>query len=116
MVTTIKSASVKVMLSYNYCHFEISMTLENDEVLTNTEIDNARKECMRLCDKAIEQYKIAKQVEQKKTEISDEHDMDRFSYDRIQKKPKTEWTSEEKAKVKAFDEFEEYNYQDDYEL
>lgn len=31
METIIKSASVKVMLSYDYSHFEASMALENDK-------------------------------------------------------------------------------------
>jgi len=41
--TKIKSASVKVMLSYDYSHFEASMALENDNGLSMLEIDNARK-------------------------------------------------------------------------
>lgn len=59
--TKISSASVKVMLSYDYSHFEVSMTLENDEGLTKKKIDEARKDCQRLADRAVEQYKIAKQ-------------------------------------------------------
>jgi hypothetical protein len=60
METKIKSASVKVMLSYDYSHFEASMQLENDNGLTMGEIDNARKNCQRLADKAVGQYKTAK--------------------------------------------------------
>jgi len=61
METKIKNASVKVMLSYDYSHFEASMSLENDNGLTVKEIDAARKDCQRLADKAVAQYKTAKQ-------------------------------------------------------
>lgn len=61
METKIKNASVKVMLSYDYSHFEASMSLENDNGLTVKEIDAARKDCQRLADKAVSQYKTAKQ-------------------------------------------------------
>lgn len=58
--TKIKTASVKVMLSYDYSHFEASMSLENEGGLSMTEIDTARKNCQRLADKAVGQYKSAK--------------------------------------------------------
>jgi len=60
METKIKTASVKVMLSYDYSHFEASMSLENDNGLELYEVDNARKMCQRLADKAVAQYKTAK--------------------------------------------------------
>lgn len=60
METKIKNASVKVMLSYDYSHFEASVSLENDNGLTVKEIDAARKDCQRLADKAVAQYKTAK--------------------------------------------------------
>lgn len=41
MSTKIKTASVKVMLSYDYSHFEASMSLENDNGLSMEEIDEA---------------------------------------------------------------------------
>lgn len=90
METKIKNASVKVMLSYDYSHFEASMALENDNGLTVKEIDNARKDCQRLADKAVAQYKTAKQsaafrqdgvykmqnfeAECKKIQVKSEHD------------------------------------------
>jgi hypothetical protein len=58
----IKTASVKIMLSYDYSHFETSMSIENDDGLTDKEIDMARKQCQRLCDKAVYQYKKAKEM------------------------------------------------------
>jgi len=91
--TVLKSASVKVMLSYDYNHFEASMTLENESGIFLKEIDNARKECQRLCDKAIKQYQTAKQA--------------------------CHWTPEDKAKIKAWADYNWqsiYDYQDDFEI
>jgi hypothetical protein len=59
-MATVKSASVKVMLSYDYSHFEASMSIENESGLSLKEIDEARKSCQRLADKAVHQYKVAK--------------------------------------------------------
>lgn len=67
-MTTIKTASVKVMLSYDYSHFESSMTLESDIGVTKNEMDEARKDCQRLCDKAISQYKKMKELAGKRTD------------------------------------------------
>lgn len=65
--TIIKSASVKVMLSYDYSHFEAKMSLENDNGISLGEMDAARKDCQRLADKAIAQYKKAKELAGKRT-------------------------------------------------
>lgn len=68
METIVKSASVKVMLSYDYSHFEASMQLENDNGLSIKDIDEARKNCQRLADKAVGQYKTAKQMAAKRSD------------------------------------------------
>ena len=67
-MTIIKQASVKVMLSYDYSHFESSMSLENDLGLSMNDIDTARKNCQRLCDKAVQQYKKAKDLAAKRND------------------------------------------------
>jgi len=56
------------MLSYDYSHFEVSMSLENDDELTLKDIDNARKSCQRLADKAVGQYKTAKEKAQQRND------------------------------------------------
>lgn len=66
--TIIKNASVKVMLSYDYSHFEASMSLENDKGIEPYELDEARKNCQRLADKAISQYKKAKSCAANRTD------------------------------------------------
>jgi hypothetical protein len=68
METKIKTASVKIMLSYDYSHFETSMLIENDFGLALSDIDEARKKCQRLVDKAVGQYKIAKDFASKRTD------------------------------------------------
>jgi len=68
METIIKTASVKVMLSYDYSHFESSMSLENESGLTMKDIDEARKNCQRLSDKAVRQYQKAKEMAAMRTD------------------------------------------------
>ena len=67
-MTIIKSASVKIMLSHDYSHFETSMSLENENGITTEEVDLARKKCQRLCDKAVSQYKKAKELAAKRND------------------------------------------------
>jgi hypothetical protein len=47
-------ASVKVMRSYDYCHFEVCLSL--DKEMTLGEINNMRKDAARLADEAVRQY------------------------------------------------------------
>ena len=116
--TVIKSASVKVMLSYNYNHFESSMVIENEDGLDFTEIDESRKICQRLCDKAVGQYKIAKDLAAKR--INAKYDKEKFvkEVESIKLKPIGERTVDELAKLKAFDDdswSSQFNYDYDYE-
>ena len=62
MSATIETVTVKVMNSYDYCHFEVALGLRNDDGIEKIDVDNARKDCQRLVDKAIKQYKIAKNM------------------------------------------------------
>lgn len=118
MQTKIKNASVKVMLSYDYSHFEASMSLENDNGLSTKEIDEARKSCQRLADKAVSQYKIAKDYAQKRSDAK--YKMHNFESEckRIQLKAEGDRTINEIAMLKTYEneiwqEQFEYNY--DYE-
>jgi hypothetical protein len=125
METIIKSASVKIMLSYDYSHFETSMSLDNEDGLSNQDIDNARKECQRLCDKAVSQFKVAKQVAASRER--GEHSRQRFISlcNRIEKTPDSERTPEQIATLKQRDdeawmkrrfEYDDYDYEDDYDF
>lgn len=118
METIIKSASVKVMLSYDYCHFESSMTLENESGVIKSDIDLARKDCMRLCDKAVLQYKIAKEMAVLRQ--NGEYKMHNFEQEckKIATKPEGDRTINEIAMLKQYENEkwqEKFDYRYDYE-
>ena|SRR3990167_10801826 len=122
MKTIIKTASVKVMQSYNYCHFEASMTLENDEGLENKDIDDARKVCQRLTDKAVNQYQIAKDWAAKRSD--GKYQMKNFEEEckKIKVKEEHDRTLKEIAMLKQFENEKwqaqfhfNYDYEDDDE-
>lgn len=120
METKIKSASVKVMLSYDYCHFEASMSLENDEGLDTKNIDNARKNCQRLADKAVGQYKTMKNAAAKRSD--GQYQMQNFEAEckKIQTKDEHDRTLKEIAMLKEYQDeswrskfLYDYDYDDD---
>jgi len=103
-------ASVKVMRSYDYCHFEV--TLGTDEDMTLEEVDDMRKSAQRLADKAVKQYAIAKNMASNQ---SYEHgELERQVRVIKENYPQSEWTPEQQAKVKALADFRFYDYQDDW--
>jgi len=114
METKIKNASVKVMLSYDYSHFEASMSLENDNGLTVKEIDAARKDCQRLADKAVAQYKTAKAQAAQRND--GQYKMKNFEAECIKIKAKDEHdrTLKEIAMLKQY-ENEKWQAQFDYD-
>lgn len=117
METKIKNASVKVMLSYDYSHFEASMALENDNGIEINEIDNARKMCQRLADKAVSQYKTAKS--QASLRSDGEYKMQNFENECRKIKSKTEHdrTLKEIALLKQYENENwqaQFNYEYDY--
>jgi hypothetical protein len=113
-------ASVKVMRSYDYCHFEISLANELSPDRDPVEqTDLLRKAAARLADKAVEQYKVAK--ENLSAIDSDRARLEnlRYNVERIKEQPESEWTPEEKAMVKKlsdrnFNARRRYDYEDDW--
>ena len=120
METKIKTASVKVMLSYDYSHFEASISLENENGISINEIDTARKDCQRLADKAVGQYKVAKiNAAQRSDNV---YKMNNFEAEcnRIKAKDEQDRTIKEIAMLKQYEDenwraqFDSnYNYDDD---
>lgn len=109
------TATVKVMLSYNYCHFEVSKQIEGNEI-TNADIDAARKECQRLADKAVGQYQKAKAFESKRANQKFEKQQLETEVQQIKAKHQSEWTVTDKAKVKALEDHNwelQFDYEDD---
>ena len=118
MKTIIKSASTKVMLSYDYCHFEASMSLENEEGVSKIDIDLARKECQRLCDKAVSQYKTAKEMAAKREDGKWRMESFEKQCEKISNIPESERTPEQIAMIKQYGEEnwrEQFEYYYDYE-
>lgn len=111
-------ASVKVMRSFDYCHFEINLGSDDDS-MTLEQVDALRKDAARLADKAVEQYKIAKLNAQRCLE----HQLDRANLVRrmgeIRLIPEQERTVRQQAELKAFDDaayqaYRNYDYEDDW--
>lgn len=120
--TILKSASVKVMLSYDYSHFEASVSLENESGLSIKEIDEARKNCQRLASKAAGQYKIYKEMASRRND--GEYKMKMFEEEckRIGLKQEHDRTLKEIAMLKQYQDEEwqaqfeyDYDYEDDNE-
>lgn len=110
-------ASVKVMNSYDYSHFEVS--LASDQPMTIEEINGMRKTSQRLVDEAIRQYKIAKEKANQRENLGWETENLKKQFDIINKKPISEWTPEEKAKIKLMGDKDwqsqfDYDYEDDW--
>jgi len=104
---------VRIMLSYDYCHFEIALPI-NEEMDIN-QIDEKRKEAQRLADKAVHQYRVAKKnIQYSKYGTTYRNDLEQQVKIIKENYPKSEWTPEQKAKVKTLKDFEYYDYQDDW--
>jgi hypothetical protein len=111
------SASVKIMLSFDYCHFEICKG--TDENLTNQQINDLRKDCQRLADEAVRQYVVSKNQFAKINPYEKEVFDSRIK--NILEKDESSLTIEETAMLKQYrDEefqrqFEPYDYEDEDE-
>lgn len=117
MSAPITSASVRVLRSHDYCHFEVSLaTNGNDGLpLTTADVDLLRKEAARLADKAVEQYKVAKQNAERLIYA----DPKRINLEASEAStiPEGERTTEQKAAIKALADYNhraQFDYQDDW--
>ena len=111
--------SVKIMRSYDYCHFEVC--LGTDELMDLDGINQMRKEAALLVDEAVRQYQIAKEKESSRkwnyTQMKGLLDKIKL----IESLPESERTPEQAALLRgnADSEFwqtyesEDYYYQDD---
>jgi len=111
-------ASVKIMRSYDYCHFEIC--LGTDEDISLIDVDKIRKDAQRLADKAVDQYKIAREECSRKISLRQERDLIINKVRAIKENfPESEWTEEQKALVKTLEDYEwqlshDYDYEDNW--
>ena len=119
MKIKIQVASVKVMRSYDYCHFEVALSSSLDVAPGSAEwfgeVDNLRKNAARLADKAVEQYRVAKDARQ-----DEESTLRRLEWEAelAERTPESDRTPEQNAAIKALADARftqrRYDYQDDW--
>ena len=110
----LETSSVKVMRSYDYCHFEICLT-SNQVAVGSSAVDEMRKEAARLADKAVAQYKVMKTAMERKERVET-----KWLLDQAERTPEEERTPEAKACIKFHSDKNfaarfDYDYEDDYE-
>ena len=116
--TKTTSASVKVMQSYNYNHFEVILGISDDEGLTMQEINEKRKDAQRLTDEAVRQYKKSKDMAANRERGGIQKDRFLEEIRCIEKKPLGERTVDELAKLKQYEDEQwekQFEYEYDYE-
>jgi hypothetical protein len=97
------------MRSYDYCHFEVALSMEvpepdGDQDTTGVVLDSAndlRKQAAILVDEAVRQYKIAKAKENARQRHEFDVNQTLAKIERIKAKPESEWTVEEAALMRA---------------
>lgn len=107
-------ASVKVMRSYDYCHFEV--TLGTDEPKTLDEINDMRQQAAILVDDAVRQYRTAKEKESVRFNAEWKKRDFLRKVEQIEKKPKGDWTPEDAAIMRSHEDSEFWRQfeEDDY--
>ena len=106
--------SVKIMLSYDYSHFEI--VLSTDEDLDVAGVNALRKTAQRLADEAVRQYKRAKE----EAALRQDAALNRAEFlrdiDRIKSKDPQDRTIAQAARLKSYEDGEwEAQFQHDYD-
>lgn len=92
-------ASVKVMRSYDHCHFEV--VLGTDEPHDLDGVNEMRKRAALLADEAVRQYQVAKKKEASRSDKQWQVEQFLDSVKRIQEKPETELTPAEAAVMRS---------------
>ena len=108
-------ASVKVMRSYDYCHFEVN--LATDQQLDVAEVDDMRRVAASLVDRAVDDYKRMKAHDPARlTARYQRAEMEQRLAD-IKQKPEGERTINEVAMLKRSEDAEFWaKYKDDEEF
>jgi hypothetical protein len=122
-IPRLDAASVKVMRSHDYCHFEVALSADltglNSDEMTPA-VDEMRKIAARLADKAVEQYKVAKLVMQRRLDAKRSISYVVEEAKAIEAMPETERSPEQQDTLKAWKDqvFEcnrQYDYEDDWQ-
>ena len=112
-------ASVKIMLSYDYNHFEVC--LSSDSEMDDMAVNELRKTAQRLADEAVRQYKVAKKKAELALRLEAERKYLKEEVNSFSLMPESELTAEQRAKRKALEDEAywnqaEYDYDDDWGL
>lgn len=99
----VQSASVKVMRSYDYCHFEVCLTEEN---LNIDGVNELRKYAAILVDEAVRQYRIAKKRETSRESNEWKAEELLRAVERLKQIPESEWTPEQAATMRSYEDRE----------
>ena len=117
------TASVKIMLSYDYNHFEICLGRDLEtlsDVGAMDEANELRKNAQRLADEAVRQYKVAKEKAADRLGLHGEYQVLQRECYLIRQTPESERTPIQKGTLKALEDFDwtrgqRYDYQDDWD-
>lgn len=118
MNPTIETASVRVMRSHDYCHIEVC--LSSRKANTPDLVDELRKMAARLADRAVSQYRIAKNNASRLLSEKYEREAVVDRVKRIRDIPERDRNVDQQAELKAFDDASwaashNYDYDDDWE-
>jgi len=109
-------ASVKVMRSYDYCHFEVALLVEPSAGLGDDDVNELRKRAARLADKAVEQYQQARKAADRIAALDGAKlHVKAAEAERV---PEDARTPDHKAAIKAYADYcyhASYDYQDDWQ-
>jgi hypothetical protein len=113
----VDTSSVKVMLSFDYCHFEVVLGLQGASL---EEVNELGKDAQRLADERVRQYQKAKE-RARQSRIADPEREGRRVMAIKENWPQSEWTDEQKAIVKEWEDYQyelnhPYDYDDDWEV
>lgn len=121
-IIKIKTASVKIMRSHDYCHFEVCLGSVSDDEFTIAQVDDMRKAAARLADKAVEQYKIAKEIAEAAISAASSREYNSARIEKLREIPDDAKTPEQKAQIKAYDDEQfrasrrsNWDYNDDWD-
>ena len=111
----VATASIKVMLSYDYCHFEVVLGIQDASL---KEVNELGKDAQRLADERVRQYKKTKAVVERRYLRCNEEEL-RADVARVREKPESEWDDYDKAVVRKLADYDywkdrEYDYDDDW--
>jgi hypothetical protein len=111
---SVMKGSVKIMLSYDYSHFEVA--LSSDDNLDAEGVNALRKTAQRLADEAVRQYKEAKKAAELRAQSIYDKESFLRQIKRIEATPEADRSVQDIAALKQFtDEDWENQFRHDYD-